>query len=224
MPDMTIEHVRRQNAQTLAAEVGGVVPFSIKMGLSKQYGYRIAGASADKGIGHAVARRIEEVFGMPSGWMDVDHANGSKASPSESTVEVRSLDVMSAIGLGASPPDSDQTITSMCLSKNWIRHNTQATSFEALALTTAQGDGMSPTFGDGSTLLLDRSASSIKADGIYVLLLNDELFIKRVQRRPGGVTLISDNPMYQPFEVDDDKRSSLRVLGRVLLSWNPKKL
>lgn len=221
---MTIEHTRRRNAQTLAAQVGGVTPFAMKLGLSRQYGYRIVGQRADKGIGHSVARRIEEVFAMPHGWLDQDHAAKSP-EPSSDTVDVPALDVVGSMPLSAEQ-GGVAPVEQVRLSKAWIKANTQASSFDTLAVLTATGDSMAPTIADGALLLVDRGVTSFKSDAIYVMAQDDELFVKRVQRKLGskGVTFLSDNPRYSPVDVDDPSSAGIRVLGRALLAWQPAKL
>ncbi|MBI5270665.1 MAG: helix-turn-helix transcriptional regulator [Burkholderiales bacterium] len=220
---MTIEHTRRTNAQSLAAQVGGVTPFAIKLGLSKQYAYRIAGQKADKGIGHNVARRIEEVFGMPAGWMDADHS--ARVAPADGVVEIPALDVLGSMPLSAKG-EHDQAVNMMRANREWIRANVPATSFDALAVLTAAGDSMAPTIGEGALMLVDRGVTSIKSDAIYVMVQGESLYVKRVQRKIGakGVTFLSDNPRYAAVDVDDPAAAGLRVLGRVVLVWNPSRL
>lgn len=95
-----------------------------------------------------------------------------------------------------------------------------------LRIITGYGDSMEPTFRDGDPLLIDTGVTEIVIDGIYVLERDRELFIKRIQRHPIDKTLIvsSDNRNYQPYAVSDAERVSFRILGRVLLAWNGRKL
>lgn len=85
---------------------------------------------------------------------------------------------------------------------------------------------MAPTFSDGDLLLIDRGVSEIRLDAVYVLALNNELYIKRVQRRitDGAVIIKSDNPLYDPVVVENGERQNLEVLGRVVWAWNGKRL
>jgi phage repressor protein C with HTH and peptisase S24 domain len=74
-------------------------------------------------------------------------------------------------------------------------------------------------------LLVDRGVSEVKLDAVYVLSLHDELYIKRLQRRPDGALLmISDNDKYPPYVIENKDRDAFRVEGRVLLAWNARKL
>ena len=84
---------------------------------------------------------------------------------------------------------------------------------------------MRPTFDDGDVLLVDRGITEIKIDAIYVLSLNDELYIKRLQRRPNGsVVMISDNKNYEPYTIAESELDRFKVLGRVVLAWNAHRL
>lgn len=92
-------------------------------------------------------------------------------------------------------------------------------SLRNLRVLTAQGDAMSPTFKTGDLLLVDAGVNNVRADGIYALIAQGELQVRRVQRRgPNLVVLISDNKYYLPTEAAVD--AELHVLGRVILVWN----
>ena len=61
------------NARKLVDQHGGVLRFGEKLGMSKQQASHIFGARPIKGIGHSIARRVENEFGLGKGWMDVEH-------------------------------------------------------------------------------------------------------------------------------------------------------
>ena len=98
-------------------------------------------------------------------------------------------------------------------------------SLDNLALITGLGDSMEGTFSDGDVLLVDRGVTEVKLDAVYVLSLHDELYIKRLQRRPdGSLLMISDNDKYPPYVIENGDRDAFKVEGRVLLAWNARKL
>lgn len=220
---MTILSIRLENARQLALQVGGQQRFADRLNMSRQQASHIIGKTPHKGIGHQLARRIEEVFSTPVGWLDLDH--NTPALVTEDTVDIPLLSTAVATATDALPSPSEEIIRSMLISKRWIRLNVQATAFEHLALITASGDSMEPTFVDGSVLMVDRGVSTIKLDGVYVLSKQDQLFVKRVQRHlDGTMTIKSDNPSYSPTTLKEVDASKLTVLGRVLVAWNSKKL
>ncbi len=143
----------------------------------------------------------------------------------DDTVDIPSLNAIASMGLGVALPEYDEVIERMTVSKAWLKRNVSATKEENLALITGYGDSMEGTFSDGDLLLVDRGVVDIKLDAVYVLSLNNELYIKRIQRRPdGSVLMISDNKKYEPYIIKNGERDNFRVLGRVLLAWNATKL
>lgn len=142
------------------------------------------------------------------------------------SVMVRLFDATPSMGRGVMRPDRDTVLGEVNLSKEWIGRNLSISNSANLAMLTAYGDSMAPTFADGDMLLVDRGVVDVKLDAVYVLALNDELFVKRVQRRitDGAVIIKSDNPLYDPVILDNGERNSLQVLGRVVWAWNGRKL
>jgi plasmid maintenance system antidote protein VapI len=67
----TIEEIRLENARALAVE--GKAAFSEAIGMSAQQVNQIIGPNPSRNIGPNVARRIEQAFGMETGWLDVVH-------------------------------------------------------------------------------------------------------------------------------------------------------
>lgn len=140
---------------------------------------------------------------------------------------VRISNASASMGLGIPTIDNEQSITSMQLTRSWINgHIKKITSVDDLAILTAYGDSMTPTFNDGDLLLVDRGIHHIDVDGVFVLQRRDELFVKRLQRRykDGAIIIKSDNPLFGEEIVENGEREHLEVLGRVLWAWAGKKL
>ena len=89
-------------------------------------------------------------------------------------------------------------------------------------LETAIGESMTPTIRDGNTLLIDTTDRTFRNFGIYVLEINGQRLVKRVQRKhDGSLVLISDNSAYQPDTVDKEAADDIKVIGRVVWSGGP---
>lgn len=146
--------------------------------------------------------------------------------PNPLVVDIPIFDVVASMGLGTSMPEHDTVIDHMRLSRSWVQRNLPAASdVSHLAVISAHGTSMEPTFTDGDILLVDRYVRNIRLDAVYVLSFHDELYIKRIQRRPdGSIAIISDNKVYDPIVVPPEEKESVKVLGRVLWAWNGKRL
>lgn len=151
----------------------------------------------------------------------------SRSSAAPEVVAVSVYGAEGSMGGGRVAPERDTIIGRMELSREWVRRNLPTISSPAnLAVITAYGDSMEPTFRDGDILLVDRGVLDIKMDAVYVLGRNEELFVKRVQRRfkNGDIVIKSDNALFDPETVPAEEADSVRVLGRVVWAWNGKKL
>lgn len=80
---MDIKQIRYSNTRRLVNSVGGVGVFAEKIDKSPSQASSFAGENPNRGIGHKIARQIEECFGKPLGWLDLSHDNDQKNSNHE---------------------------------------------------------------------------------------------------------------------------------------------
>lgn len=127
---------------------------------------------------------------------------------------------------GGIPADirHNDVIERVTISIDWIGKNLSAFSNRAnLHIITGRGDSMSDTFEDGDTLIVDVGVHEIASEGIYAFNLDDELYIKRLQRHPDGkVAMISDNPRYKTIMLDS--RNSLYIIGKIVGKYQLRRL
>jgi phage repressor protein C with HTH and peptisase S24 domain len=115
------------------------------------------------------------------------------------------------------PPDPSGTEW-VAFRHDWIRAVCRVEPSN-LALETAVGESMTPTIRDGNTLLIDTTDRTFRNFGIYILEINGQRLVKRVQRKhDGSLVLISDNPAYLPDEVGPAAADDVKAIGRVVWS------
>lgn len=86
-----------------------------------------------------------------------------------------------------------------------------------LACLRVDGDSMTGLLEDGDTVMIDLSRNALEGEGVYVVMLDDHLYAKRLQRDfDGSVRVISHNKEYQPITVPKDRLSELHIIGRVV--------
>lgn len=91
---------------------------------------------------------------------------------------------------------------------------------ENFFLTSVQGDSMSPTLNAGDTVLVDRSISSIGAEGGIYAIKAGAFFIKRARLLPNSIVeILSDNSLYNPLRLS---LAEVGVLGKIV--WTGKKM
>ncbi|EMQ6642021.1 helix-turn-helix transcriptional regulator [Pseudomonas aeruginosa] len=86
-----------------------------------------------------------------------------------------------------------------------------------LACLRVDGDSMTGLLEDGDTVMIDLSRNTLEGEGIYVVMLDDHLYAKRLQRQfDGSVRIISHNKEYEPMTVPKDRLAELHIIGRVV--------
>lgn len=222
----------------LVAEAGSVAEVARRSGKQdSQLNAVLNGVKSEngtpRGIGHKMAADLEKGMRKPEGWMDSAHT-GLKEPAAEYSVKqdddaVKIPHLTAVASMGSGLPDDlghDTVVDTVSLSKEWIRSNlTSITSPANLKMLTGYGDSMQGTFSHGDVLFVDTGVSDVKVDAVYVLRLNDELYIKRLQRLPNGdIKMISDNRSYDPYVIENGEKNRFDVLGRVAGVWNFKRL
>lgn len=146
------------------------------------------------------------------------------ANPIEDTVRFKLL--TATLGMGPGVPaeiNHDEQVCEIETTRQWVNARlSKATSMANIRIVTGLGDSMKPTIGDGDAVFVDTGTTRADVDAVYALEHNGELFLKRVQRLPGGrIKLISDNrSVYDPVVVEFKDVPEFRVIGRVIGAMN----
>jgi len=176
------------------------------------------------------AHKACRVLGIEQDWLlngrGPMRKSGETANTGENIAEISRLDVAGSMGKGVlMPSDYVEVIERITVSVEYLASVASYSNIKNLALITGYGDSMEGTYNDGDLLLVDRGVTEIKIDAVYVLGLDGDLYIKRIQRRPDGTMLmLSDNKNYPPYEIKNGELATFQVLARVLLVWNARRL
>jgi phage repressor protein C with HTH and peptisase S24 domain len=84
-----------------------------------------------------------------------------------------------------------------------------------MILIDIYGNSMEPELKDGDTVLIDTSRNDILAGSIYAVGIDDTILVKRIEKHPGKLVLISDNKHYEPVYLSQDEMNSVRIIGKV---------
>lgn len=89
-----------------------------------------------------------------------------------------------------------------------------------MVLMDVAGDSMEPVLLESDTVLIDEGQNEIIPGGLFAIGIENEVFVKYLDRIPGKLVLRSKNPAYMPIEVDmnGDLAMSVRIIGRVVWS------
>jgi len=132
-------------------------------------------------------------------------------------------DVSGSMGYGFEFPEREDVIRNWRVSRAWAFNNIPAnTGYNNLRIITGIGDSMQPLFNDGDLLLVDTGVKILDREGVFFFRVDNEGYIKRLQRIPSSKGLIiramSENrELYQSFDIDE--HMNFAVLGRILKVW-----
>jgi phage repressor protein C with HTH and peptisase S24 domain len=134
---------------------------------------------------------------------------------------IPAYDQGASAGTGAFVEGEPIPLYSLSFRTDWLRTITNA-SDEDLFVLFADGDSMENTIRSGDSMLVDRTQTNPRKDGIYVFMWDGLLNVKRLTSNPKtkSITIGSDNPAYDKFT--GIKPSEIEVIGRVV--WIGRKL
>ena len=85
---------------------------------------------------------------------------------------------------------------------------------KTVSVVFARGDSMADKIESGDALLVDESKTYINSGKVYAFVYDSELFCKQLKKTADGITAISFNKDYEPFEIDKTKQFA--VVGQVI--------
>ncbi len=97
--------------------------------------------------------------------------------------------------------------------KDWLR--TKGT-MNKMVLMDIFGNSMEPEMKDGDTILIDESQKDILAGAIYAVGVDDTIMVKRLEKHPNKLVLLSDNKDYSPIYLQGREINSVRIIGKVI--------
>ena len=104
---------------------------------------------------------------------------------------------------------------SVAFRRYWIE-NYITRDIQKLSVISVRGDSMAGVLNDGDTILINHS-HTVPRDGLYVLRINNNLLVKRLQLMPAGmINVISANEAYPTFEINlNNMTDDVAIIGRV---------
>lgn len=177
-------------------------------------------------MGDPLARRIEEKLDLPLGWMDtppkhehempVDASQATQPAstgPTSGNVRFPVLELAASAGPGREPADYAAVLGHIDLAEQWARKRL-GERLDRIRALPVKGDSMSPTINDGDLAFVDTSCNHFEGEGVYVLVFNHTLLIKRLSAdfATQRIQILSDNERHKPALAREEE---LTICGRV---------
>nr|WP_274921738.1 S24 family peptidase [Providencia sp. G1(2023)] len=174
---------RRQKLAELVARYETQEEFARAIGKDKSYVSRMLyppSKSGYKRIGDKMVLAIQDALGLPAGWMD-GIIESEIPEPSRS-YKVEVLDVEASAGAGVMVLDEFiETITAIEYSDEEAKRLFGGRPASTIKMITVKGDSMAETFEPRDQIFVDMTINHFDGDGIYVFVLDNQLYIKRLQ-------------------------------------------
>ncbi|MFC3875359.1 S24 family peptidase [Neisseria musculi] len=129
-------------------------------------------------------------------------------------VFVPRYNIAAAAGHGAYV-DSESYDYCIAFRKDYI-NQILSSNTEDFSVITVKGNSMEGVLNHGDLILVNHARTE-PSDGLYVIQIGSDLFVKQTQRLPNKRLLVkSSNTSYDPFEIDlNDVDADIRIIGKV---------
>ena len=97
--------------------------------------------------------------------------------------------------------------------KDWL---TTKGNMGKMVLMDIFGNSMEPELKDGDTILIDESQKDVLAGAVYAVGVDDTIMVKRLEKHPNKLVLISDNRDYDPIFLREGDINNIRIIGKVI--------
>lgn len=156
-----------------------------------------------------------EHFNAPSGDGEPAHSEGAVLEEDEDFVLIEMLAARVSAGNGA-VNGQHEVIGKFAFRRSWMK--SKGLNKGNAKIVRARGRSMADRINDGDILLINTSVNTLTQDGVYVIEMDGEDYVKLLQRDfpTGGVRVISYNPDYPQQLLVGDQANKLRICGHVV--------
>ena len=114
---------------------------------------------------------------------------------------------------GGSFETEQQEIAGFWFDNAWLKAKGNPS---AMVLMDIFGNSMAPELKDGDTVMVDQGQKEVLAGAIFAVGVEDTILVKRLEKRPKQLVLMSDNKNYEPIYLTRSQEGSFRIIGRVV--------
>ena len=97
--------------------------------------------------------------------------------------------------------------------KDWLSRKGNA---DKMVLMDIFGNSMEPELKEGDVVLIDESQKDILAGSIYAVGIDDTIMVKRLEKRPKRLALLSENTKNETIYMEGEDLNRVRLIGKVL--------
>ena len=159
--------------------------------------------------------KLYKTFGLSPDW--VESGSGAtflKKSTSDDSIFQNIPKVRARLSAGGGSFEVGSEIEGYyAFRKDWL---TTKGNIKKMVLMDIFGNSMEPELKDGDTILIDESQKDILAGAVYAVGVDDTIMVKRLEKHPNKLVLLSDNKDYSPIYLQPSEIDSVRIIGKVI--------
>ena len=206
---------RRERLKQLLAEEGGPAEVSRIVDTPRSHFSAITNGS--RGLGDALAAKLEQAFGKPAGWFDEVRPDPVEVDmdshPDLAPVRTVRLKLQAGVsGFAVEPIDDDGP--PIFFRNDWLRQRGYK-PYNLLALKIG-GMSMIPTLWPDDMVVVHTADTEPKDGEVYAVNYEGESVIKRMKRERGSWWLSSDNADKARYPDKECLEGSCFVIGHVI--------
>ncbi len=133
------------------------------------------------------------------------------------------MDLAYSCGPGSYNSDFPDIIRSISLEPEFALSTFGGRPSSSVKAINAQGDSMLGTIDPEDLVFIDITVKKFEGDGVYAFTFGNSSHIKRLQKIKNHLVVLSDNPAYKEWQIDETEEDQLFIDGKVIVSW-PMKL
>jgi phage repressor protein C with HTH and peptisase S24 domain len=159
--------------------------------------------------------QLYKTYGLNPDWVETGSGpTFIKKSPSSDSIFKNIPKVRARLSAGGGSFEVGSEIEGYyAFRKDWL---TAKGNRNKMVLMDIFGNSMEPEMKDGDTILIDESQKDILAGAIYAVGIDDTIMVKRVEKHPNKLVLLSDNKDYSPIYLKGNELNSVRIIGKVI--------
>ncbi len=165
-----------------------------------------------------VVLKIKQLFDINIDWLLTGKGNMYNTKTQHSLYKIPILSLQASAGSGIHNYEiEDKNI--IYLPKKIFKTPQKE---ENLKIIEVIGDSMEPTIKDGSYVIIDTSKKELIDGGIYAINLDNQILIKRLQKIPNGIKIISDNKNYSDIIYNPQETNiNFHIIGKKIMQITP---
>ncbi|MGE4735517.1 helix-turn-helix transcriptional regulator [Yersinia enterocolitica] len=169
---------------------------------------------------------LSKVLGVRAEWLEYGvgeptESGGVKSMVSFSETDVFRIEVLD-LAVSAGPgsfmiSDYVEVLHAIEFTTEHARSLFGSRSPAEVKVMTVNGDSMTPTLASGDRLFVDISVRHFQTDGVYSFVFGKTFHVKRLQMQGNKLAVLSDNPVYEKWYIDQDTQDQLYIMGKALI-------